>query len=605
MDPLFSSNNEQSFQWKDIKTFLIRSQYNELLKLVSKNYFKTQFVVEDLPNATPGYSTGETPGKDPAKYPGFLNINRCLTLTEWGERCQCGEEGEVMLASLQTPAAVRPSALIGLNSLVLELEISLLEAGISLSHPAVVKLMDLIKTGSVTSDKIEEIKAFYGSSSAKKSSSASKVASQATFKEVVNADADKAKKIDDDFNQIIGLLESVASASNANAQTRNNAENQYQLNLRHYRSAQSKFEADPTQANREKLDAAKKEHDASYSILMEHQEAATIYNPHALCEDTKPHYLCLPKFFYQRKIQNYQNINNLGLPVEDGEKISFLKWQTESLTVGSVIWLYYYERMGIFKIQGVLMDDYNYKGKYTISGNRSAGTAYSELMDMICTLHRMGISSNLRDRVCTYRRVLGVDIGNNMGIESERNEGLMENFKKLMDNMLEYYDAKRLAKAIQNSNASKSSVATQTSILDTIRLLKEQFEPFQYGRNQINTFLGIATVHATLCLVNMLRKEIGIPDQYNKPEEFIPAAYDILVAKEQITRNTTNRFIVYDNCASYGYRLLTDIEIANINEFNISDTNSNLTIWLDDVEGIVEGYRSAYASIPEKALEMV
>ena len=105
-----------------------------------------------------------------------------------------------------------------------------------------------------------------------------------------------------------------------------------------------------------------------------------------------------------------------------------------------------------------------------------------------------------------------------------------------------------------------------------MNLLKQQFEPLEYGRNQMNTFFGIATVHATLCLVNMLRKEIGIPDQYESPEEFIPAAYDILVSKRALTLNETNRFIVHDNCASYGYRLLTDIETADLREFSIVAT---------------------------------
>ena len=285
---------------------------------------------------------------------------------------------------------------------------------------------------------------------------------------------------------------------------------------------------------------------------------------------------------------------------------ALMKWQSENgLTVGALIWLYYYERMGIFKILGVLMDDYNYRGKYTISGSRkdskNAEIAYSALMDAICTLYRTGISSNQRDRICTYQRVLGVSIENNLGIDSEKNVGFMQTFSKLLDYMLEYYKAKQLATAINTGNKVRSSVATQTSIGDTINLLQQQFEPLQYGRNQINTFLGIATVHATLCLVNLLRKEIGIPDQYDKPEEFIPAAYDILVSKSarSLTLNESNRFIVFDNCATYGYRLLTDIETLDLSVLSTAGNGSKMDIWLDDVENLVEGYRNAYASVPE------
>jgi hypothetical protein len=103
----------------------------------------------------------------------------------------------------------------------------------------------------------------------------------------------------------------------------------------------------------------------------------------------------------------------------------------------------------------------------------------------------------------------------------------------------------------------------------------------------------------------MLRAEIGIPAQYQKPEEFIPAAYDILVAKRSHTLNESNRFIVYDNCASYGYRLLTDIETIDLEQLTTIATGSTLDTWLNDVEGFVEGYRNAYSAVPEKVEAIV
>ncbi len=319
-------------------------------------------------------------------------------------------------------------------------------------------------------------------------------------------------------------------------------------------------------------------------------EKMAIWN--SKCDDDEKTDFCLPIFKYNREVQINDKENNFSL-------------STNGLTVGSVLWLYYYERMGIFKILGALMDDYNYRGKYTISGNRN-NNSYSVLMDSICTLHRLGLSSNLRDRICTYQKVLGVSIENNLNIESEQNTGFMRTFNKLMDHMLEYYKAKQLAVAINStSGPQRSSVATQTSIFDTMKLLKQQFEPLQYGRNQINTFLGIATVHATLALLFNIRKEIGIPDQYNSPEEFIPAAYDILVAKKPLTLNESNRFIIYDNCATYGYRLLTDVEKIDLTQVNIIALGSSLDIWLNDVEGWVEGYRNAYASVPDRVEAIV
>jgi len=337
------------------------------------------------------------------------------------------------------------------------------------------------------------------------------------------------------------------------------------------------------------------------------KESATLsarQNWDSECTDARFNWFTLPRFDYVRKL----SLNSTASPPSTVVDNLNFKLETENLTVGAVIWLYFYERMGIFKILGALLDDYNYRGKYTISGDRA--NAYSRLMDMISTLHRAGISSNLRDRVCLYQRVLGVSIENNLGIESERNTGFMNTFNRLIDYMLEYYKAKQLAQAIQAQSQTgsvqpRSSVATQTSIRDTINVMKQHFEPLQYGRNMVNTFLGIATVHATLCVLNMLKSEIGIPAQYDTPEEFVPAAYDVLVAKRPLKLNESNRFIIYDNCASYGYRLLTDIETIVLDKLTNIATGSTLDTWLNDVEGLVEGYRNAYSAVPEKVEAIV
>jgi len=222
-------------------------------------------------------------------------------------------------------------------------------------------------------------------------------------------------------------------------------------------------------------------------------------------------------------------------------------------------------------------------------------------------LYRQGLSSNLRDRICAYERVLGVTIDNNMNIDTVKNEGFMKTFNKLIDYMLEFYKAKQLAQAIQNTNGTgvRSSVATQTSIRDTILVMKQHLEAMEYGRNMVNTFIGIATVYITICLVRLIKDEIGIPKQYDSPDEFIPAAYDILVLKRAVTAGTTNRFTIYDNCASYGYRLLTDIELADVGQFRTNAQNSPLDLWLNDVEGTVEGYNNAYKSVEEPAAAMV
>jgi len=296
---------------------------------------------------------------------------------------------------------------------------------------------------------------------------------------------------------------------------------------------------------------------------------------------------CFPVFRYDRSSILIKD------PVTGKE--SDHKYAINCLGMGSVIWLYYYEKMGIFKILGALLDDYNYKGKYTIR----IKDQYSVLMEHISMLYRMGVASNLRDRVTLCERSIGLTIENNYGMTTTQNESFMKTFDSIRNQALEHYAYRRLDNAIGSaSGAARSSVATLTTIKDSLENLKSQFQPFYYGRNTINTFLGIATVYATLCLVRLLRGDIGISPQYDKPQDFIPAAYDILVLGKAAVNSDNNRFITYDNCASYGYRLLTDFELVNTSAFNpSSNLDDPLNLWINNIEPLVEGYKQAVASI--------
>jgi hypothetical protein len=292
---------------------------------------------------------------------------------------------------------------------------------------------------------------------------------------------------------------------------------------------------------------------------------------------------CSPLFQYNRLKFEVKNVDT--------------DYDLSTLGMGSVIWLYYYEKMGIFKILGALLDDYNYKGKYTMKTREP----YAVLMEHISTLYRMGIASSMRDRVCLYEKTLGLSIENNFGMTTTQNEGFMKTFDGILKQALEHYAYRRLDNAIGAATAAaRSSVATLNTIKDSLENLKTQFTPFYYGRNAINTFLGIATVYATICLLRLLKSDIGIPNQYEKPQEFIPAAYDILVMNKPAVNTDSNRFIVYDNCASYGYRLLTDFELINIDLLIPSPTADNpINLWMNDIEPLVEGYKKAVGSVKE------
>ena len=305
---------------------------------------------------------------------------------------------------------------------------------------------------------------------------------------------------------------------------------------------------------------------------------------------------CFPFFKYERK-ENAKPKKELNITTE---------MKLEGLSAGAAIWLYYYERMGIFKILGALMDDYNYRRKYPISYSvNSDGTyqnAYAEIMESVCLLYRMGVGSQLRDRLHLYVGFLGQSLpGTGIEVLCEPNDGLFRTTNKFLAHATEFYRAKQVAQAIQNANGAnvRSSVATQTSIVDTAKVFQQHLEPAEYGRNSINTFLGIATVYVTICLLRLIKEEIGIPRQYNEPHELIPAAYDRLVMQQSVTSSETNRFTIYDNCATYGDRLFTDLQFLNLNAVPAAPLNSKLDAWLDDIEAWVEGYRNATASIPD------
>jgi tetratricopeptide (TPR) repeat protein len=583
------------FNWADIKTFLLRNQYNETLSLVVIDYFTKQYT-SGLPN--------------------FLNANYCLTLTKFSGHCKCDGSHlqisslkptkweEVIMGqknydeALKNYEAARKKLIIGWK--IFEGKIS----EFTIVQPA---------TGaSILTDFANLKQAIIDSKDASNKAGSLQTALTApvigtnydaklvTELTLLNGEITMFEKNQTDLSSAQGNL---TKKKNDFEKAKTAAEFDLESAKITLESANKIYNAAPNASNLRLKETAddnlKKATDAFNQLTVRNASSNTS------CHDHENAQFCLPPFYYNRLL-------SLPTPIKDKNgnllDINF-DFSTSGLTVGAVLWLYYYERMGIFKILGALMDDYNYRGKYTITGNRKDSNGnpngYSTLMDMVCTWHRLGMSSNLRDRICLYQRVLGVSIENNLGVESERNTGFMGTFNKLLDYMLEYYKDKRLAVAINNSTSGRSSVATQTSIKDTINLLRQQFEPFQYGRNQINTFLGIATVHATICLLYNIRKEIGVPDQYESPEEFIPATYDILVAKRSVTLNETNRFIVHDNCASYGYRLLTDLETADLAQFQPVATGGVLDLWLDDVEGWVEGYRNAYSSVSEKVEAIV
>ncbi|HAW50212.1 TPA: hypothetical protein DCX16_04620 [bacterium] len=284
-------------------------------------------------------------------------------------------------------------------------------------------------------------------------------------------------------------------------------------------------------------------------------------------------------------------------PTDWEEKPWNITTHLKRLFIGDLVWLFYFERMGIFKILGVILDDFATKGKYPISNEANKGKIAGILETMV-RLTKMGLSSTVRDRDSSYRRCLGwtSDVGRKLGLDTVANTAFNSLFHKFIQVTLEYYKDKRLAVAIKGAAAPAPppSVATLITIGDTIDVLKKAFKPFDYGRNHLNTLSGIVWVIAAMDLIKRMKTTLGIPDSLKDPYEYIPAAYDILVMGRSITPSEINRYKIHLECARNARDVLLDLEVL---DHESKDEKSGLETWLDIAEARIEGYRTAYRSL--------
>ena len=271
-------------------------------------------------------------------------------------------------------------------------------------------------------------------------------------------------------------------------------------------------------------------------------------------------------------------------------------YYVKRLFIADLIWLYYFERMGIFKILGVILDDFATNGKIPMSNN----TLSAFVMETMVRLMKNGLSSTVRDRDSSYRRCLGwtSDVGRKLESGAKVNVGFNNLFHKFIKAALDYYKDRRLATAIQSQTSpGKASVATLITIGDTMNVLKKAFDPFDYGRNYANTLNGIIWAIAGMALIRELRATLGIPTEYNEPYEYIPAAYDLLVSNKQIATSESNRYVLHRECAIDARDMLLDIQVLKSDDSRFGSPGGELEIWLDSVEDRVEGYRTAYRSV--------
>jgi hypothetical protein len=272
------------------------------------------------------------------------------------------------------------------------------------------------------------------------------------------------------------------------------------------------------------------------------------------------------------------------------------------LYVGDAVWLFYFERMGIFQILGAILDAFAYTGRLPISNGSLEKGVRDDLaalvLEVMIRQTKTGMSSTVRDRASTYMRSIGWQSsgGKKLSLDAQVNSSFNTLLHKFFSEAGKYLAAKQLAVAIRGSagQVAPPSVATLTTISDTLDVLKKRFEAFDYGRNYYNTLSGIVWAIAGMSVIRELRTTLGIPPAYDAPHEYIPAAYDILVLKRPVTNGDTNRYLVHRECARNARDILLDLEVIDHTD---RKPGGELENWLTQVEAKIEGYRTAYKTL--------
>lgn len=264
------------------------------------------------------------------------------------------------------------------------------------------------------------------------------------------------------------------------------------------------------------------------------------------------------------------------------------------LFIGDLVWLFFHERMGVHRMIGAVLDDFVTRGRFPLRPSGVEGLVLEAMVREV----KAGLSSTVRDRDTSYRRCLGWTSESGKGLENgttPKNNAFNTLFHRLIQLALGYYREKRLAVAIQASAAAGvPSMATLTSIKEVIGQLRKAFDPFKYGRNHTHTLSGIVWTLGALELLMRLRSQLGIPEPYSRPDELVPAAYDLLVPGARPMQG--NRYVAHRQCADAGRDILLDVQALDFETSAGPNTldDADLEVWLTKVEPTFEIYRSAY-----------
>ena len=181
--------------------------------------------------------------------------------------------------------------------------------------------------------------------------------------------------------------------------------------------------------------------------------------------------------------------------------------------------------------------------------------------------------------------------------ESVANVAFAENFDQLMGLLGRFYRERELAVQIKESigGGGPSPVGTVSlmAIQDALRLLNRAMRALRYGRSYTSALVGIVYVVSGLWLTREARDKIGVPTPYTDPDQYVPAAYDVLIEKGTAITTKANRYLAYRSCAQHARDVLIDIEVLQ----TLESDEALLRAWLNVVDTKVLAYASAYQAL--------
>lgn len=263
------------------------------------------------------------------------------------------------------------------------------------------------------------------------------------------------------------------------------------------------------------------------------------------------------------------------------------------LFVGDVVWLYYHDEMGLLRIVQALLDDFESKGQHPFERQK----LYALVLETMVRERRTYLGTRPLDRESVYRQVTGWKTTNPPKSDSVVNVAFAENFDQLMGLLGRFYRERELAVQIKESvgGVGPSPVGTVSlmAIQDALRLLNRAMRTFRYGRNYTSALTGIVYVVAGLWLTREVRDKIGVPTPFTDPDQYVPAAYDVLIEKGTAITTKANRYLAYRSCAQHARDLLIDIEVLQ----TLESDEALLRAWLNVVDTKVLAYTSAYQAL--------